>query len=107
MRVLTITLGVVLSILTAHASLAADRVTLRLALLPIIDTLPVYIAQSKGYFDEYGIEVNILPVGSAVERDQLMQAGRADAMINEISGAALFNRAKQGENRCHCPLAAR
>lgn len=92
MRVLTITLGVVLSILTAHASLAADRVTLRLALLPIIDTLPVYIAQSKGYFDEHGIEVNILPVGSAVERNQLMQAGRADGMINEISGAALFNR---------------
>jgi NitT/TauT family transport system substrate-binding protein len=33
-------------------------------------------------------------VGSALERDQLMQAGKVDGMINEISGAANFNRDK-------------
>lgn len=65
---------------------------LRLALLPVPDVLPVYVAEAKGYFEEQGIEVEALPVGSAVERDQLMQAGRVDGMINEISGAALFNR---------------
>jgi NitT/TauT family transport system substrate-binding protein len=36
--------------------------------------------------------VEPLTVGSAIERDQLMQAGRVDGMINEISGAASFNR---------------
>lgn len=65
---------------------------LRLALLPVPDVLPVYVAQEKGYFDTEGIHVEALPVGSAVERDQLMQAGRVDGMINEISGAAIFNR---------------
>jgi NitT/TauT family transport system substrate-binding protein len=65
---------------------------LRLALLPIPDVLPVYVAEAKGYFIEAGITVEALAVGSAVERDQLMQAGRIDGMINEISGAALFNR---------------
>jgi NitT/TauT family transport system substrate-binding protein len=65
---------------------------LRLALLPIPDVLPVYVAEAKGYFAEAGISVEALTVGSAVERDQLMQAGRIDGMINEISGAALFNR---------------
>ncbi len=65
---------------------------LRLALLPIPDVLPVYVAEAKGYFVEAGITVEALSVGSAVERDQLMQAGRIDGMINEISGAALFNR---------------
>lgn len=65
---------------------------LRLALLPIPDVLPVYVAEEKGYFAEMGITVEALSVGSAVDRDQLLQAGSVDGMINEISGAASFNR---------------
>lgn len=71
---------------------ANDKPTLRMALLPVPDVLPIYVAEENGYFEEEGIEVEALPVGSAVERDQLMQAGRVDGMINEVSGAALFNR---------------
>jgi len=71
-----------------------SKAILRLALLPIPDVLPVYVALEKGYFKELGVEVEPLSVGSALERDQLMQAGRVDGMINEISGAANFNRDK-------------
>ncbi len=67
---------------------------LRLALLPIPSVLPIFVAEENGYFKELGITIETLPVGSAVERDQLMQAGRIDGMINEISGAAIFNREK-------------
>jgi NitT/TauT family transport system substrate-binding protein len=73
---------------------ADENKTLRMALLPIPDVLPIYIAEEKGYFSELGIAVEALAVGSAVERDQLMQAGKVDGMINEISGAANFNREK-------------
>ncbi len=71
---------------------ADDSKSLRMALLPIPDVLPVYVAQEKGYFAELGISVKSLSVGSAVERDQLMQAGRVDGMINDISDSANFNR---------------
>ncbi len=71
---------------------AADSKTIRMALLPIPDVLPIYVAQEKGYFVELGISVESLSVGSAVERDQLMQAGRVDGMINDISDSANFNR---------------
>jgi NitT/TauT family transport system substrate-binding protein len=71
---------------------AADSKTIRMALLPIPDVLPVYVAQEKGYFAELGISVESLSVGSALERDQLMQAGRVDGMINDISDSANFNR---------------
>jgi len=67
---------------------------LRLALLPIPSVLPIFVAEENGYFKELDIVVETLPVGSAVERDQLMQAGQIDGMINEISGAAIFNRDK-------------
>ena len=68
--------------------------TLRIALLPIPDALPAYVAIEKGYFKELGIGVKPISVGSALERDQLMQAGRIDAMVNEIAGTASFNRNK-------------
>ncbi len=71
---------------------ADENKTLRMALLPVPDVLPIYVAEEKGYFSELGIVVESLAVGSAVERDQLMQAGKVDGMINEISGAANFNR---------------
>jgi len=82
-----------LVVFSSSAALAVDESkNLRLALLPIPDVLPIYLAQEKGYFSEAGITVETLPVGSAIERDQLMQAGRIDGMINELSGAANFNR---------------
>lgn len=77
---------------TAPAAEKQSSVELRLALLPVPDVLPVYVAESQGYYKDAGIRVTSLPVGSAVERDQLMQAGRVDGMINEVGGAALFNR---------------
>ena len=71
-----------------------EKTTLRMALLPVPDVLPVYVAEEKGYFAEQGITVEALSVGSAIERDQLVQTGSVDGMINEISGAANFNRDK-------------
>ncbi len=89
----TILYSLILLIFIPGLSLAnADDNKLRLALLPIPDVLPVYVAIEKGYFKDSGIEVEPLTVGSPIERDQLMQAGRVDGMINEISGAASFNR---------------
>ncbi|MGW8192954.1 MAG: ABC transporter substrate-binding protein [Desulforhopalus sp.] len=81
-----------LSVLFVCGATAGERPVLRLALLPIPDVLPVYVAEEKGYFTDLNVSVEHLPVGSAVERDQLMQAGRIDGMINEIAGAASFNR---------------
>lgn len=68
--------------------------TLRLALLPIPDALPVHVAQELGLFAREGLQVEVLSVGSAVSRDQLMQAQRIDGMVNEISGAAALNRSQ-------------
>ncbi len=89
----TILYSLILLIVIPGLSLAnSDDNKLRLALLPIPDVLPVYVAIENGYFKASGIEVEPLTVGSPIERDQLMQAGRVDGMINEISGAASFNR---------------
>ena len=65
---------------------------LKIALLPILDTFPYYVAQARGYFDRYGVTVKAVPVSSALERDQLMQAGAIEGMLNEMATTANFNR---------------
>jgi len=70
----------------------ADKITVRIAMLPILDTIPLYLAQEAGYFAAEGVSVEFIPVGSAAERDQVMAAGRADGMINDLVSVVLYNR---------------
>ena len=51
--------------------------TLKIAVLPIIDTLPMYVAEAEGLFAKHGVTVEFIPVASAPERDQLLAAGQA------------------------------
>ncbi len=70
----------------------AEDTTLKMGLLPILDILPFYIADQKGYFAEEGITVEFVPVKSAQERDALMQAGEIDGMLNDLISTGIFNR---------------
>lgn len=71
---------------------AAKPITLKVAVLPVIDALPMYVAQQEGLFDKNKVSVEFVPVASAPERDQLIAAGQADGMINEALSTALFNK---------------
>jgi NitT/TauT family transport system substrate-binding protein len=68
--------------------------TLKIAVLPIIDSLPMYVAQQEGLFTEHGVNVEFISVASAPERDQLLAAGGADGTINETLAVMLFNKEK-------------
>ncbi|HEY3476084.1 MAG TPA: ABC transporter substrate-binding protein [Anaerolineales bacterium] len=70
----------------------ADLATLKIAVLPIIDALPMYVAQQEGLFTKHGVNVEFIPVASAPERDQLLAAGGADGTVNETLAVMLFNR---------------
>lgn len=70
----------------------AEEKALRIAVLPILDTLPLYVAEAEGYFDARGIAVELLPAASAAERDQLLQAEQIDGFITDLVALALYNR---------------
>ena len=80
------------SILGACAPAPAQTTTLRIGVLPILEALPMYVAQSQGYFADEGLQVEFVPAASAAERDQLMQAGQIDGMINDLVAVLLYNR---------------
>ncbi len=69
-------------------------VTVRVAMLPILDALPMYVALAQGYFAAENVNVEVVPVASAAERDQLMQAGSADAMVNDLVSTMFYNKDK-------------
>lgn len=70
----------------------AGAAILRFAHLRIIDALPLYVAQQEGLYEKHGVRVELIPVGSAPERDQLMAAKRADGMISEVLTALFYNK---------------
>ena len=72
----------------------AEPFTLRLALLPILDTLPMYVADEEGLFEKYDLQVEFIPVASAPEREQVITAGQADGMINEAVSTMFYNKDK-------------
>jgi NitT/TauT family transport system substrate-binding protein len=74
------------------APAAPEITTLRIGVLPILETLPLYVAQSQGYFAAEGLQVEIIPAASAAERDQLMQADQIDAIINDLVSVLLYNK---------------
>ncbi|HEY5671305.1 MAG TPA: MetQ/NlpA family ABC transporter substrate-binding protein [Anaerolineales bacterium] len=76
----------------APAAAPAEPVTLKIAVLRILDTLPMYVAQQEGLFDAKGITVEFIPAASAAERDQIITAGQADGMINEVVSTLLYNK---------------
>ena len=70
---------------------AADT-KLKLALIPVLDTIPIYIAQQNGYFQAQGIQVETVPVKSPQERDVLLQTGQVDGVLTDLQGVGLLNK---------------
>jgi NitT/TauT family transport system substrate-binding protein len=82
-----------LTILLSACASPAEPATLKIAVLPIIDTLPMYVAQQEGLFAKHGVNVEFIPVASSPERDQILAAGQADGTINETLAVMVFNKA--------------
>ncbi len=66
--------------------------SVKVAVLPVLDALPLYVAVEQGYFAEEGLDVELIPVASAPERDALMQSGQVDAILNEIVSTLFYNK---------------
>ncbi|AEA46608.1 MetQ/NlpA family ABC transporter substrate-binding protein [Archaeoglobus veneficus] len=72
---------------------ATEKVKIRIGLLPIEDTFPVTVAKEGGLFEKYGVEVEIVPFQSALERDAALQAGEIDACIADPLAVILLRNA--------------
>lgn len=65
---------------------------LKLALIPVLDTIPIFIAEQNGYFTEQGITVETIPVKSPQERDVLVTTGQVDGVLTDLQSVGLLNK---------------
>ncbi len=91
-RILLAFLPLLLLLNACAPAAPAPEVTLRLAVIPVIDTLPMFVAQAEDFYAKHGVKVELIPVASAPERDQLLQSGQADGTLNELLSVMFFNR---------------
>ena len=92
-KVIVMTIILLVMLLAGCSGQTAEPQTLRIAVLPILDALPMHAALQHGYFEERNLTVELVPVTSGPERDQLMQSGQVDGMINEIVSVIFYNQA--------------
>ncbi|MGE4299049.1 MAG: ABC transporter substrate-binding protein [Desulfovibrionaceae bacterium] len=69
---------------------AAHAQTLRLGILPVLDTLPLQVASLDGLFRAEGLDVELVSFASALERDTAMQSGRLDGYFGDLVATLLL-----------------
>jgi len=67
---------------------------IRFASLAVLELTPVYLAQQEGFFAKHGVEVEVIPVASGQEKDQLIAVGEADGGMIEYLALLLSNQEK-------------
>lgn len=78
-------------LLTAGCTEKKDK-KIKLGLMPVVDSLPFFVAEESGYFQDEGLDVELITFRSAVERDSALQANEINgAMGDTLSVAALCN----------------
>ena len=66
---------------------AADDVTLQLKWVTQAQFAGYYVALEKGFYDEEGLDVTVLPGGPDIAPPQVLAGGGADAMLNWMPSA--------------------
>ncbi len=69
-----------------------EAAPLKIGVLPIVDVLPMYVAEQEGYFKESNVPVELVLFPSALERDSAFVAGQIDGELNDPISAALLEK---------------
>ncbi|MFH1912754.1 MAG: ABC transporter substrate-binding protein [Pseudomonadota bacterium] len=77
-------LVLVLACTSLAAPARAQEVTIRFGILPVLDTLPLQVAVRDGLFAGQGLNVELVPFASALERDTAMQTGQLDGYFGDL-----------------------
>lgn len=72
---------------SSSSSTTSSDKTLKIGLMPDIDSIPFIIAQEKGYFKEEGVTVELQQFKSAMDRDSALQSGNLDGGVSDMLAA--------------------
>ena len=61
-----------------------ESTTLKIGVLPVIDTLPLYVGVEQGIFSDKGVNVELVEFSSARERDAAFTTGAIDGYFGDL-----------------------
>lgn len=61
-----------------------DSASLRIAVMPTIDCLPLYVAEEEGLFDREGVSVSLYPYQAQIDCDTAIKNGWVDVMMTDL-----------------------
>lgn len=71
----------------------STKQTLTIGLMPSVDAIPFIIADEKGYFKKYGLDVKLQVFKSAKDRDAAFQSGALDGVLADEVAETLYQNA--------------
>ena len=66
------------------ADISADTLVLRIAVMPTVDCLPVYVAYESGIFERESLSVALIPFTAHMDCDTAMAGGSVHAMPTDL-----------------------
>jgi len=66
----------------------AEKLVLKIGILPDADSLPLIVAFEEGLFQEAKVDVKLVSFKTAIERDSALQANAIDGAISDLLAAA-------------------
>lgn len=66
---------------------------IRVGVLNIADSLPVFAAEQEGMFEDTGLNVEIYPFASSADQSKAVEAGELDVVMNDMVVQSLMKKA--------------
>ena len=61
-----------------------DSAQLRIAVMPTLDCLPIFLAEAHGFFEKNGIDVALLPFQAQMDCDTAFERGHANSIVTDL-----------------------
>ncbi len=91
-KIFVLVLALGLALLTGCSDQEKEQsAPVKFGVLPIVDNLPFWVAEEKGYFADEGVKVELVPFDSAMERDSAISAKQVDGALGDILALAAMN----------------
>jgi NitT/TauT family transport system substrate-binding protein len=68
----------------------SKKVVIRFGALPVLQALPLYVAQDKGIFSRLGVNVELIPFSAAAEKDIALSSGNIDGYFGDLVTATVL-----------------
>jgi NitT/TauT family transport system substrate-binding protein len=63
---------------------AGEPTKVRFGVLPVLQALPLFVAQERGIFAKHGLDVELIPFNTAAEKDIALSTGSIDGYFGDI-----------------------